>query len=97
MLIFFVLAGASLDVTALQQITFIGVIYIMCRTLGKYCGVWLGSKISGIDGQSRNWMGLALLPQAGLKLWRFNFHNTVSYFCLWSLAEPLFLNLSVHR
>jgi Kef-type K+ transport system membrane component KefB len=68
MLIFFVLAGASFDLTALQHITFIGVIYIVCRTLGKYCGAWLGSKISGVDAQSRNWIGLALLPQAGIEI-----------------------------
>ncbi|MFT4993828.1 MAG: Kef-type K+ transport system membrane component KefB [Paraglaciecola sp.] len=68
MLVFFVLAGASLELVALKQITFIGLIYIFCRTLGKYAGAWLGAKISGIEVGSRNWIGLALLPQAGVEI-----------------------------
>jgi len=68
MLVFFVLAGASLELAALKQITFIGVVYIFCRTVGKYSGAWLGAKISGIDVQTRNWIGLALLPQAGVEI-----------------------------
>jgi Kef-type K+ transport system membrane component KefB len=68
MLVFFVLAGASLELAALKQITLIGIVYIFCRSLGKYSGAWLGAKISGVDRQSRNWMGVALLPQAGVEI-----------------------------
>ena len=68
MLVFFVLAGASLELAALKQITLIGIVYIFCRSLGKYSGAWLGAKISGVDGQSRNWIGVALLPQAGVEI-----------------------------
>jgi Kef-type K+ transport system membrane component KefB len=40
-------------------------IYIAARIVGKYLGAWIGSVASGADKVTRNWIGLAMLPQAG--------------------------------
>jgi Kef-type K+ transport system membrane component KefB len=68
MVVFFVFAGASLEVTALKDIGLIGVTYILCRSAGKLLGARIGSQFSGADQATKNWMGVALLPQAGVSI-----------------------------
>ncbi|MHA7815040.1 MAG: cation:proton antiporter [Pseudohaliea sp.] len=68
LLLFFVLAGASLDVAALAQIGVIGVCYLGLRSLGKVAGAGLGGMAAGLDGRSGRQLGYALLPQAGVAI-----------------------------
>lgn len=68
LVIFFVLAGASLDLSALNQVSLIGLVYILCRIFGKTLGASLGSQLSKADVPTKKWMGLALLPQAGVAI-----------------------------
>jgi Kef-type K+ transport system membrane component KefB len=68
MSIFFVLAGASLEFDSIREIGLIGVIYILSRTLGKLLGARIGAEVSRADNATRHWMGLALLPQAGVAI-----------------------------
>ena len=68
MIIFFILAGALLDISGLKDIGLIGLIYIICRIIGKIVGALIGSKYSGADPLTRRWMGVALLPQAGVAM-----------------------------
>lgn len=68
LIIFFVLAGAQLEAGSLKTFGIVGTVYILCRCLGKYFGAWLGGYFSRSDGITRNWMGPALLPQAGVAL-----------------------------
>lgn len=63
--LFFVLAGASLDLGALWGVGFFGLVYVVIRVLGKFLGTWLGCVIGKADQETRRWMGVALLPQAG--------------------------------
>lgn len=65
MVIFFILAGATLEFNAVWQIGLVGLIYVVCRVCGKTIGAYLGGFFSGADSESQRWMGLALLPQAG--------------------------------
>jgi Kef-type K+ transport system membrane component KefB len=65
MALFFVLAGATLDIDVLADIGFIGIAYILARTAGKVIGAWLGCIYSNSDKVTRRWLGLAMLPQAG--------------------------------
>jgi len=65
LIVFFVLAGASLEMEGLRMIGVIGSVYIVCRTLGKVIGAWTGAVMSSADRVTRTWMGWALLPQAG--------------------------------
>lgn len=68
MVIFFVLAGASLELSALEDIGLIGVAYILCRITGKYLGARIGSQFSHAGQVTKSWMGVALLPQAGVAI-----------------------------
>jgi len=68
MVVFFVLAGASLELTALREIGLIGVIYILSRASGKILGARIGSQMSRADQVTTSWMGAALLPQAGVAI-----------------------------
>jgi Kef-type K+ transport system membrane component KefB len=66
LILFFVLAGASLELNALNEIGLIGSAYVICRACGKYLGALLGSHISGALRPIKKWIGVALLPQAGV-------------------------------
>jgi Kef-type K+ transport system membrane component KefB len=68
MILFFLLAGASLHVTSLAEVGLIGAIYIVCRIVGRFLGAWLGGALSHAPPTVRRWMGMALLPQAGVAL-----------------------------
>ena len=68
MLVFFVLAGASLEIGALPAVGLIAAVYILCRSAGKLGGAWLGIKIAGATPQRLDWIGAALLPQAGIAI-----------------------------
>jgi len=68
MVVFFVLAGVLLELDAMGEIGLIGVIYILCRAIGKYLGARIGSQLSGADQATKNWMGVALFPQAGVAI-----------------------------
>jgi Kef-type K+ transport system membrane component KefB len=67
-IIFFVLAGASLELGSLAAIGVIGGVYILCRALGKYVGAWIGGYLSKSGQDNQLWMGVALLPQAGVAI-----------------------------
>lgn len=64
--IFFVLAGADLDVQRLASIGMVGVVYLFARGGGKFAGAWLGSRRLGMHPQVQNLLGFGLLTQAGL-------------------------------
>ena len=66
--IFFVLAGASLQFGMIWELGLIGGVYILARFAGKLIGARIGAIVSSADQVTRDWMGLALLPQAGVAL-----------------------------
>ena len=68
MVIFFVLAGASLDINMALQLGVIGVAYLIFRSVGKVTGAWVGARLSNADISVERWMGVALLPQAGVAI-----------------------------
>lgn len=68
MVIFFVLAGASLEFKAVAEVGLVGTVYILCRIAGKLLGARIGSQMSSADQQTKSWMGVALLPQAGVAI-----------------------------
>ncbi len=69
-LLFFVISGASLDLSVFAQPVFIliGVIYILFRSLGKYFGAMGSAMLMGCDHQTVKYLGITLLPQAGVAL-----------------------------
>ena len=68
MLVFFVLAGASLEIGALPTVGLLAIVYILCRSAGKLAGAWLGDRLGGAAAGRLDWMGAALLPQAGIAI-----------------------------
>lgn len=68
MILFFILSGASLHIEALYQIGLVGAGYMVFRIIGRLVGAWAGGAISHAGPPMRRWMGMALLPQAGVAL-----------------------------
>ncbi|MFH1460226.1 MAG: cation:proton antiporter [Candidatus Omnitrophota bacterium] len=67
-LLFFVLAGANLEIELLTKVGLIGTVYIVMRIVGKCVGTYLGAIASGAGSDIRNYMGIAQMPQAGVAL-----------------------------
>lgn len=67
-LLFFVLAGANLEIGLLRGLGLLGLGYIIFRSLGKIGGSYLGGVVACVPARMKNYMGLALLPQAGVAL-----------------------------
>ena len=65
---FFIVSGMSLDLTALKTAGVIGMTYFLIRILGKYGGMYLGCVLTKMPASHRNYMGLALIPQAGVAI-----------------------------
>lgn len=68
MSIFFIVSGMNLDLTALQTVGAIGVAYFVIRIIGKYLGTYISCWLTGTTKAIRNYMGLALIPQAGVAI-----------------------------
>jgi Kef-type K+ transport system membrane component KefB len=66
--LFFLLAGASLQLGLVFEIGIIGVAYIVLRTIGRVSGGWIGGVLAGTEPLHRRWLGFALVPQAGVAL-----------------------------
>ena len=64
-LVFFVVAGAELDVRAMLAAGSLGVVYIAMRLLGKYFGVRMMAQIRREPRSVRRWLGATLIAQAG--------------------------------
>jgi len=67
-LLFFVLAGANLEIHLFKSIGFIGIVYLIFRPIGKLIGVHLGGHIANASEKIRKFLGFALVPQAGVAL-----------------------------
>ncbi len=69
-LLFFVLAGAELDLKILSQplVLLIGVIYIIFRCLGKYYGAYSSCALTKCSKSITKNLGITLFPQAGVAL-----------------------------
>lgn len=77
LLLFFVRSGLSFDLNALVKpsgaingipLIVIGVLYFAVRILGKYLGAYLGCLIAKKPKETKNYLGLALIPQAGVAI-----------------------------
>ena len=68
--VFFVISGAELRLEVFGELTMvlIGVIYIVFRSAGKYAGAYFSAKAVGCDEKTVRYLGVTLLPQAGVAL-----------------------------
>ena len=69
-ILFFVLSGAELDLTKFTSLAVLGVgaVYIISRSLGKYYGAKWSAAAAHCSPNIRKWLGITLLPQAGVAL-----------------------------
>ncbi len=65
---FFALSGAHLHFTILLKVGLIGAVVILARIIGKTLGVSIGGYIANSSYSIRKYLGLALLPQAGVAI-----------------------------
>lgn len=68
--VFFVISGAELRIEVFGQLTMVlaGIIYIIARSSGKYIGARFSAKAVGCDEKTVKYLGITLLPQAGVAL-----------------------------
>ena len=68
--LFFVLSGAELELGVFSDITIVGIgaAYIISRSIGKYFGSYASAKITKCDKPTTKYLGITLLPQAGVAL-----------------------------
>ena len=67
-LMFFVVSGASLDVSVIPQVGLVGVIYVVVRVVGKMLGAFLGAKLMKAPKAVCRYIGPTLIPQAGVAI-----------------------------
>ena len=67
---FFVISGAELELSvfAVIAVVVVGFIYIVSRSLGKFFGARISSKLSKCNPNIVKYLGITLLPQAGVAL-----------------------------
>lgn len=77
LLLFFVRSGMNFKLDVLVSssgsigttpLIVIGVLYFFFRIVGKYAGAFLGCLAVGKPKETRNYLGLALIPQAGVAI-----------------------------
>ena len=70
LILFFVISGAELELTVFADwiVVVIGLAYIASRSFGKYFGARISSKMVNCDPNIVKYLGITLLPQAGVAL-----------------------------
>ena len=70
LILFFVISGAGLDLSVFSDsaAVLIGLAYILSRSIGKYFGANLSARMTGSDSNIVKYLGITLLPQAGVAL-----------------------------
>lgn len=68
--LFFVISGAELELAVFTRLAIvgIGVVFIVFRSIGKMTGAAISAKMTGCDENIVKYLGITLLPQAGVAL-----------------------------
>lgn len=67
-MLFFVISGAQLNLTAIGSIGLVGIAYVVIRSIGKCVGAFLGAKVAKSEPSVQKYLGPCLIPQAGVAL-----------------------------
>ena len=72
-MMFFVISGASLDLTIFFNgdglvVALIALTYLIFRVVGKWSGAFAGAAITRCEPQVKKYLGFALVPQAGVAI-----------------------------
>lgn len=68
--LFFVIAGTELnpEIVTNGTVLLLGGVYVVARAVGKYGGVYIGCSMSGVSRRIRDYLGICMLPQAGVAI-----------------------------
>jgi len=67
-MLFFILSAMHLDLDAVMTMPLVVIFYVLFRLIGKVCGVWVGAGLSGADKEVKKYLGIGLMPQAGVAI-----------------------------
>lgn len=72
-MLFFVISGASLDITIFASdnaklVIIVGIVYVIFRCVGKYFGAYSSCKITKSEINVQKYLGFTLFPQAGVAI-----------------------------
>ena len=67
-LLFFALAGSSLDLSVLSSIGLLGLAFVLSRMFGKVIGSTMGAYVAKSEPVVKKYLGWALLPQGGISI-----------------------------
>lgn len=67
-MLFFVISGAEFNFEIFKTVGLIGVLYLVLRSAGKYFGAMLGCTLTKSEENVRKYLGITLLPQAGVAI-----------------------------
>lgn len=67
-ILFFTLAGASLNLSILKTVGIMGICYIIARAAGKIVGAAVGAKLTSAPETVTKYLGYTLLPQGGISI-----------------------------
>jgi len=67
-LLFFSLAGAQLHLKQLPHLGFVGILYIVSRSVGLIGGARLGAAFGHVENKIKKYVGLGILSQAGVAI-----------------------------
>ena len=72
-MMFFVISGASLDLTIFFNrngliVACIAATYVLFRVIGKWLGAFTGASITRCEDKIKKYLGFALIPQAGVAI-----------------------------
>ena len=67
-ILFFFLAGAHLQLSALPSLGMLGIVYVLGRTAGLIGGARVGSMLGKVEDKVKKFIGLGILSQAGVAI-----------------------------
>jgi Kef-type K+ transport system membrane component KefB len=67
-LLFFILAGANLEIPSVYSLSVLGILYVLTRLPGEMLGAFIGALIAKADKNIKRYLGLGLAPQAGVAI-----------------------------
>jgi len=67
-ILFFLLAGAHLQIASLPALGLLGIVYILTRSAGLLGGSWIGAILGKAEPKIRRYLGLGILSQAGVAI-----------------------------
>lgn len=66
--LFFIVSGATINLGMIPEIWHIALIYVVLRVIGKIVGSYIGGVVSQSSDAVKKYMGVSLMPQAGLAI-----------------------------